>query len=183
MFNGISHFEWILPISVIQSLAWLFPMKFMDLMYTDADIVNLLTWGIEGVHYEVKADGTIGFPEGVTSENSGYYLGGLDFLFGNTFLAKVWEGNDPNLRQNAKAAMDSHRVSPLVGFSIDTSQLENEITAISNAVSEYRYSLECSISDPATDLPEFCDKLKSCGAVKYIEEVQRQLDAYLKAAE
>ena len=155
-------------------------MKFMDLMYTNADIVNLLTWGIEGVHYEAKADGTIGLPEGVTSENSGYYLGGLDFLFGNTFLAKVWEGNDPNLRQNAKAAMDSHRVSPLVGFSIDTSQLENEITAISNAVSEYRYSLECGIFDPADSLKEFREKLKSCGADKYIEEVQRQLDEYLK---
>ena len=37
-------------------------MKYLNLMYTDPDIMNLLALGVEGVHYEMTDDGTIDFP-------------------------------------------------------------------------------------------------------------------------
>ena len=45
-------------------------MKFINELYTNADIINLLDWGVEGVHYEVQDDGTVDFPEGVTADNT-----------------------------------------------------------------------------------------------------------------
>ena len=177
--NSMRKFVWGIPTVAREPEA---AMRFLNLMYTDEELVNLLTWGIEGVHYEEKEDGTIGFLEGMTSESCGYYLGGLDFLFGNCYLAKVWEGNDPKLREKAKLEMDNHKMSPIVGFALDTSALENEITALTNAVSEYRYSLECGMFDPVTELPVFLEKLEACGVQTYIDEAQRQLDAYLAEA-
>ena len=42
----------------------------MNLMYTDKDIANLISLGIEGKHYVKKADNMIKLPDGV--KQSGY---------------------------------------------------------------------------------------------------------------
>lgn len=175
--NSMKKFVWGIPEVAREPEA---AMRFLDLMYTDAELVNLLTWGIEGTHYVDKEDGTIGLPDGVTSETSGYYLGGLDFVFGNCYLAKVWEGNDPELREKSRAEMERHKMSPIAGFSVDTSALENEITAITNTVNEFRPALECGMGDSQADLKAFVEKLKSSGCDTYIREIQRQLDEFLE---
>ncbi len=45
-------------------------------LHKKVDVLNIIDWGIEGVHYErVKGTNTlITYPEGVTSENDGYGL-------------------------------------------------------------------------------------------------------------
>ena len=47
-------------------------MQLLDLLYTDADLINLLSYGIENIHYVIQPDGTISYPDGVTAENCGY---------------------------------------------------------------------------------------------------------------
>ena len=49
-------------------------MKFLNLLYTNAEVINLIDWGIEGVHYVKNEDGTIRYPDGVTAETSTYIL-------------------------------------------------------------------------------------------------------------
>lgn len=38
-------------------------MKFLNLTYTDADVINLLIYGIEGRDYVKNDDGTVSYPE------------------------------------------------------------------------------------------------------------------------
>ena len=38
-------------------------MKFLELTYTDADVINLLIYGIEGRDYVMNEDGTVSYPE------------------------------------------------------------------------------------------------------------------------
>ena len=125
--GDIQQFTWAIPVSCDEPEA---SAKFLNLMYTNADIVNLLNYGLEGVHYEKKADGTIGFPEGVTEESSGYYLGNMTSLIGNGFLAYPWEGADPNSAQIARQEMENAQYSPLMGFTLDTAALGDVYTAI-----------------------------------------------------
>lgn len=153
-------------------------MKFINLLFTDAELINVLNFGIEGVHYEEKSDGTIGFPEGVTSDSSGYYLNAT-WLFGNQFLSKVWEGNDPDSRRIALDKQENAVWSPAIGFTVDTANLENEISALTNVVAEYRGGLCAGVLDPETALPEFIDKLNTSGMKELIAEVQRQYDAWM----
>ena len=47
-------------------------LKFLDLTYTDKDIVNLLIYGIKGRDYVMNDDGTVSYPEGEDSTTVPY---------------------------------------------------------------------------------------------------------------
>lgn len=167
-----TKFCWGVPVCATEKEA---AVKFMNLMYTNKDIMNLLVYGIEGRDYVVK-DGVANFPEGVTAENVPYHSN--DFLWGNSFIAYPW-ASTANEREESKAVMDATPVSPFLGFTCDTSKISNELTAIQNVVSEYEPGLE---SGTTNNYDEFIKKLKNAGIDKIITEYQTQLDAW-KAAQ
>ena len=68
--------------------------------------------------------------------------------------------------------------SKALGFSFDTTNVVNEITACQNVTSKYRASLECGEVDPAEVLPQFISDLKAAGIERIIQEKQTQLDAW-----
>jgi putative aldouronate transport system substrate-binding protein len=154
-------------------------VKFLNMLYTDGRIGNLLTWGIEGRDYVVKPDGTVGYPEGVTASTVPYHQ--VEFLYGNQFLLKVWEGNPPDLRQQALKENQSAPVSALLGFVFNPTAVQNEISTITNLLTQYRPTLECGSVDPGTELPKFLKILDDAGAEKIIAEAQRQLDEWRAA--
>ncbi|MDR1503542.1 MAG: DUF3502 domain-containing protein, partial [Prevotella sp.] len=67
---------------------------------------------------------------------------------------------------------------PVLGFSFDTTPIQNEIATISNIIAQYRPGLECGMVDPAQGLPEFIKILDAGGAEKIVAEIQRQLDLW-----
>lgn len=71
-------------------------MDFLNLMYTDRDIVNLLAYGVEGRHYRFMPNGTVDYPEGINAQNSDYPCS-QTWLFGNGLLDYVKVGNVPEL--------------------------------------------------------------------------------------
>lgn len=172
---------------IVNGLTWVIPvtsknpeaaMKFLNLTYTNADIINLIDWGIEGKHYVEKSDATIGYPEGVDATNTGYGLG-QDWLFGNQLIAHVWEGNDPN---NSKILAENNKTAPIsnaLGFTFDSSKVKTEIASVTNVVNQYVPGLDTGSVDPDKQLPEFISKLKAAGIDKIIAEKQRQLDAWV----
>ena len=154
-------------------------MKFLNEMYTNADIVNILSWGIEGTHWEQKDDGTIGYPEGVNADNSTYDLG-MYWYFGNTFLNKTWEGNVPI---DVDAEIEKNRnalISPALGFTYDSTVVSTELAAIGNVTSQYLPGILCGFLNPEETIPEFLDALESAGIDKVITEKQTQYDAWME---
>lgn len=174
--GAMQQFTWALPVSCDEPEA---AVKFMNLLFTDERIVNLVDYGVEGVHYVKNDDGTIGFPEGVTSENSGYYLGGLTALVGNGFLAYPWEGADPNTAELAQKEMANATYSPLLGFSLDTTALGDLYTNLCPiANQEYGPALFCG-SAPDGYYEEMLEKLKAAGLDDYLAQVNEQIQAWL----
>lgn len=155
-------------------------MKFLDLMYGNAKLVNLLDWGIEGKHYVKVSDNVIKYPEGVTMLTNGYNLN-MSWLFGNQFLAYVFEGEDPNIWKKMKDFNDQAVKSKAMGFTMDTESVKTEIAAVSNVIAQYYLVLETGSVDPDKVLPQLNQKLKAAGLDKVIAEKQRQLDAWVKA--
>jgi putative aldouronate transport system substrate-binding protein len=151
-------------------------IKFLNMLYTDERIVNLVTFGIEGRDYIAKPDGTIGYPEGITAQTVPYHM--VEFLYGNQFLMKVWEGNPPDLRQQILKENREAPVSALMGFLFNPASVQNELSAVTNVLAQYRTSLEIGIVDPETELPKFLKALDDAGAERIIAETQRQLDAW-----
>lgn len=153
-------------------------VKFLNLLYTNEDVANLLNYGIEGKHYEDKGDGTIGFPDGVDTNNTTYYFNAA-FAAGNYYLLKVWEGNSPTLREDALKVNQEAPLSEYMGFSFDNTGVKNEVTATTAAYEEFYQGLITGVSDPDTVLDQFLSKLEAAGIDKIIEEKQTQLNAYL----
>ena len=131
-------------------------LKFLNLLYSDPDVLNIIDWGIEGVHYErVKGTNTlITYPEGVTSENDGYGLN-QGWSFGNQLISYAWEtvGND-NYYDEMKAFNENAIQSQAIGFIFDSSSVKSEIAALDSVLAEYRLGLENGELDPEEYLPK-----------------------------
>ncbi|WP_248930628.1 ABC transporter substrate-binding protein [Paenibacillus hamazuiensis] len=153
-------------------------MEFLNLMYSDKDIVNLIDWGIEGKHY-VKSDNVIDYPQGVDAQSSGYNVN-QGFMFGNQFLSYVFKGDDPKIWEKTEQFNKSALKSKALGFQFDAERVKSEFAAVSNVVAEYKLPLETGSVDPDTILPQFISKLKSAGVDKVIAEKQKQLDEWAK---
>jgi len=166
-----TKFTWAVPTSATEPEA---AVKFLNLMYTDERIANLLSWGVEDLHYQV-VDGVATYIEGQDVSSCEYHSS--DFLFGNQFLVKPWEGQSADFRDQAMAEMESGGKSEFLGFSMDTSTLTNELTAVNNVIQEYRPGLECGASGMGV-YEEFLEKLETAGASKVIDEYQRQFDEW-----
>lgn len=149
-------------------------MEFINLLYTDADIMNLLTLGIEGKHYVKTEDGHVRLPDGV--ENSGYVFN--QWLIGNNSLTYLWEGMDLNQWENIKEFNQNMVLSPALGFLFDAEKVKTEVAAVNNVISEYKAALESGSVDPSV-LDKFVDDLKKAGIDTIIAEKQRQLDEFL----
>lgn len=151
-------------------------MMFLDLMYTDKDLVNLMLWGIEGTHYVKASETTIDYPPGVDSTKVNYR--NEFWLMGNPFLSYTMNPEDPETWNKIKAFNKSAVKSKALGFTFDPKEVNNEMTALSNVTQQYRRILETGTVDPAKKLPEFISKLNAAGIDKVIAEKQRQLDAW-----
>lgn len=176
--GAMQQFTWALPVSCDEPEA---AVKFMNMLYTDERIVNLVDYGVEGTHYVKNEDGTIGFPEGVTAENSGYYLGGLTALIGNGFLAYPWTGADPNTAALGQEEMENAQYSSLLGFALDTAALGDLYTNLCPiANQEYGPALFCG-SAPEGYYEEMIEKLKAAGLDEYLAQVNEQIQAWVAA--
>ncbi len=175
--GALTQMTWAIPTSATEPEA---AAKYLNMLYTDERILNLMDYGLEGDHYVKNADGTIGYPEGIDATNSGYYIG-MNEIIGNAFLAYPWEGSNPDSAKIGQEIMQNAKASPLLGFSLDTSPVNDiyaQLTSICN--DQYRPALACG-SAPAGYQDEFIKALNDAGIKDYIAEAQRQLNEWLAA--
>ncbi|WP_246096565.1 ABC transporter substrate-binding protein [Paenibacillus sinopodophylli] len=154
-------------------------MMFLNLLYSDAELVNLIDYGIEGKHYEVKGE-VIGFPSGVDA-NTATYNPNFGWMWGNQFLSHVWEGDDPKVWELQDAFNKAATKSKAMGFSFTVDPVKTEAAAIQNVKDQFKIGLENGTLDPVKYLPEFIEKLKAAGMDKVIAEKQKQLDEWAAA--
>ncbi len=146
--------------------------KFINLLYTSPELNNLHVYGVEGVDYDLLDTG-----EAKTRDNADAYFS-ADFLIGNQFLVYPASGAGGDARKLAQAATEAAPKSPYLGFSADTSMLDNQSAALSAVMDQYSRNLRCGGYTEAL-YAEFLDKLKAANIDSYIAEFQKQLDAWL----
>lgn len=172
--GNVTNFMWVIPNHAGNPDK---SMEFLNLMYSDPYVVNLIDWGIEGKHYVKTDDGTIDYPEGVNATNTGYALN-AGFEFGNQFLSYVWKGDSPNIWTEMDGFNKSAQKSSALGFMFNQSSVKSEVAAINTVFNQYQRALETGSIDPEVYLPEFRKGLKDAGIDKVIAEKQKQLDEW-----
>ncbi len=149
-------------------------MQLWNLMYTDKEIANILTYGIEGRDYEFTDD-----TKTVVHRNQESTYGYLPWTWPNRALPTIIEGVDANIWEEIDKFHASAPVSPVLGFKFDSSAVMNEITACNNVIAKYEVGLRWGELDPAEALPKFNEELYAAGLQTIIDAKQEQLDAFL----
>ena len=179
--NNITSGTWSIPYHCENPEA---AMKFLNLMWTNEDIINLIYYGVEGLDYQFMDDGSgrITFPDGESPQTVGYHQ--WFGIYGNTPLRLVWDGLPVDYKEQLEKFKDNineSNQSKFMGYAFDPEPVKTEYAAVSNVISTYRTSLECGVVDPETILPQFLKDLEAAGIDKIIEANQSALDAW-KAA-
>ena len=155
--------------------------RFLNLLYTDADLHNFITYGEKGVDYELNEDGFVVPPEGYESladvpytNNLNYPYWGSKWLPYRTLGGLTDEEAEVNKKQNYDALLSS-----FYGFVYDYSNVEAEYLAISNIAEEYKKALWVGSLDVDSALQEMNNKMNASGLDKVIADKQAQLDEWL----
>lgn len=162
--------------------------KFVSALYTDPTLMNLWQYGIEDVNYKKNDDGTIYYADGEDGSNYKYHQN-TGWSMGNQMISYVW--SDGSKTADYWDKLEAHNawgdVSPTFGFNWDSTEHSTELTALSNALNNYRAALETgSVGSAKVDetLDETLDSLNKAlydaGLQDVMDEKQAQLDKWLE---
>lgn len=167
-------------------------VEFLNLVNTDEYLRNLLNYGIEGEHWEkldadpeeVKAAKDAGkqfiydykvktIPEGAKRYSVPYYAQGSMF---NTYVME----SDPIDKWDTFRTFNEEAVeAPSFGFNFDTTPVQTEIAAFQNILNEYGGAIYTGSVDPEEYVGKLLKKMEAAGADKVVEEMQKQVDAWV----
>lgn len=148
-------------------------MKFLNLMYTDQEVINLIVNGIEGKHYNKVSDNRI---EPIA--DSGYTQAAYQWMFGNVSLDYLLPAEKDDKFEKLQKYNEEAAGAKTLGFAFDSEPVRTEVAAIENVKSEFTMPLETGSVDVDSYIAQYRDKLKKAGIDRVMEEVQKQYDAW-----
>lgn len=144
-------------------------LKMLEVMNTDAEIFNLVNFGIEGANYDL-VDGKV-----QQIDESGYFLNSA-WALGNQFNALLMVNQADGIWEETDKINREAELTPLLGFSFNTEPVTNELAALIAVYKEYEKSEYMDNYEARYD--EFIQKAgPSMEAIQ--AEAQAQLDAWL----
>ena len=147
-------------------------MKLLEAVNTDPILMNLLAYGIEGVHYEKTGDDTIKWLDAHAQYTVPFYM------FGNYFNLYHQEGAQTDEWDILKAYNESAEPSPALGFNFDTKSVTTEIASLTNVEQEFKALINTGSVDIEENLDNMKKKMDAAGLDRVIEEMQSQYDSW-----
>lgn len=153
-------------------------LGFLNLTFTDKDVVNLLIYGLEGRDYIKNDDSSVSYPEGLDPSTVPYTAQLACGTLGNFFIMYPMAGTSVEsleweLEQNKNA-----KTSIAMGFTFDSSSVKTEYTAVTNVIDQFLPGLICGSINPESEIPIFLERLEEAGLGTIIAEKQDQLDEW-----
>ncbi len=155
-------------------------MDFLNFLYTNAEVANILKYGIEGENYE--------FVEGsdLVIETNGTY-DPMFYIGGDESLLYVEYPGDEDYISDLQAMEEEATLSPLAGYMFDDSDYQTESSVIYSTIMEYLPRLQNGMCDSEEEtlelIDEFVQALEAAGINDVIAANQEQVDAYLAEQE
>ncbi len=149
--------------------------KMINVLYTDEYVMNLITRGQEGVDYRL-VDGECVYD----LAEAGHYYYEADFLIGNNLLTHPVQGQGADYFKEIKAINDAADISPYLGFVFDNGELSQYIANITAVGDQYSADMGGGNYTPEMYAEEKA-KYEAAGVHEYLDELQKQLDAWMAA--
>ena len=145
---------------------------FMNCLFTDPILMNLMVWGVEGEDYDIVDDQ-------VKTRDGMYYE--ADFFIGNNLLLKPIYGNGVDHYEKVAQDIADAPLSHYMGFALDRRDLEDLIAGITAINDQYSPDLYTGNYTPET-FAAYKTALENAQVYDYLDAIQSQLDAW-KAAQ
>lgn len=161
-------------------------MSFLEKVHTDSRYYNLLSYGVEGIHYELNEDGMVTY-ENIPAENVFRGQIGLeqDALMLTPQYPGNWDGVYRNVREQAAAMRLSNGKNPITAFGIDAAaypEFQDAISAYSG--SRVRQMLETgTMADIETGMRKFREELDAAGYDGFFQAVREEWERFRKEHE
>lgn len=154
-------------------------VKFIEEMNQDADLLNLINFGIEGKHWAWKdqANKVIELNPGKPLDQS-TWLPNAYWEFGDRRNLYLTDPTDVGVWDRIDQGINAAKISPLMGFTFDPTPVKNDIAAVNTVAEEYEGLTRGMVDDIDAKLAEYKAKLKQAGIDKIIAEAQKQIDAW-----
>lgn len=154
-------------------------LMLLEKLRQDQSYYNLLTYGIEGKHYEITADDKLKALDIDAFAPEGYCSWGFKSLK----FYKEPVGTPSNVDEINKQLEGISIDNKFLLFTPNLDPVKNENAAVMNVMQQYELPLRYGYTDPEKGLATLNEKLKAAGIDKVIAEIQKQLDEYLKNQE
>ena len=148
--------------------------QFIELLYTDKYMKNLLNYGVENVHYKKVSDNVI---ELIDPDNSGYNPG-HGWKFGDQFKDYLMSNEDPQKWDKFLEFNEAGLALNSLGFVFDKTNVETQISSCKNVVQAYYKQLFTGSVEVEPTIEQFEKELKAAGVDELIAEMQRQYDKW-----
>ncbi len=146
----------------------------LEMLSTDPKLINLVSFGIEDIHYKKTSDTQI---EAVKDSK---YNPNQTWAFGNSLLAYALSTQNPKLSEEVINLNMTGKASSILGFVFDSEPVKAQIANCASVTDKYLQGLWTGAIDTHIYLPKMLDELKKAGSDAIIAEMQKQLDAWVK---
>jgi putative aldouronate transport system substrate-binding protein len=158
-------------------------LRAMDLIMEDKSYNYLAYFGIEGVNYVVK-NNMIDLPAGLAANKNTYPPDAAGFWFTNKdqhLPFATWPEQYVALKKDIK---DKGYLVPTIfqTMPFDTTAIKTELATLNQTIVQYEQPLWIGMaSDIDAAFASLDQKLKAAGVMKVKDELQKQVDAYVKS--
>ena len=149
-------------------------VQVLEVVHRDADVLQLLTYGIRDRHFELNELNQVR-----RIPDAGYGLP-FDWMFGNVMLHGFrGAGSDPESQRYFDEALRTSKPSLALGFQFDRDPVSAQIAQVNAIMDEFNPQLTTGAEDPDRVLPIFLRRLDEAGFNRILDEVTRQYTAWL----
>ena len=149
-------------------------LALLQLVNTDSKVRDWLYYGVEGENFEYTENGT------VRKLNTDWSMAG--YTQGTFFAVTDQEGSEGQWEE-VKALNEAATPSIMLGFEMDTSNVETELANCRAVYEKYRYEFFTGAQDPRELIETIKSELDAAGWETIRAEAQAQIDAQSDTAE
>ncbi len=152
-------------------------VKYIEEVNQNPALYNLLNFGIEGKHWEMKdkANKIIGMPAGVTNDNV-TWLPNTYWQFGDPRQLYLTDPTDIGVWDRIDKGVAEADISPVMGFTFNRKPVEKEIAQVNTVAKEFEGLNRGRFENIDAKLAEYKTRLKDAGIDKIIAEMQKQVN-------
>lgn len=156
-------------------------MMFINLMHTDADIANLLVWGIEGTHYKNIGTTSIGEKVVEALPDNAWTSAALPWTLGSVYIHWLGSNEPENKHELFQLSKTQSKAHITLGYRFTKkADFQPQYAALASVMTEFDQQLAVGAAkDFDATYKKFMDSLKAAGLDTVKAALQTDLDAFV----